>query len=538
LKKRQRSARHRKHAPAAQVVVLPYSMLLAPATRQAIGLSLQQSLVVIDEAHNLPEALRSLHSCRLTLSVINQAMDQLLAYTKRYQQRLANRNLYYLGRLGKILLSFRKHLTKPNKKLDGRMLTPGELLIALKLDNINLFKILRYLEHSRLAQKLLGFTTAATAAASAAASAAQQQKQPNAAKREDQGSEEFQSKHVSSMSIVQTFLEKLTTSGKEGKIVTDRPLSQVTEEQEFGSVQTKNRGNNKNWTNSTTTTTTTTPAQSGHTDQQQQQQQPALRYVLLQPAAFFDNVLQEAHALALVGGTLRPFVHVAAELMGEDKKEILQLAALADEAVATQQFPSSSSFMPSSSSTTTTSDLAPATTANTNNKQQQVSYSFVSPTFTAFSCDHVVSSSNVLLQCFSNGPSGQVLDFRNQSRSLPQVRDELGRTILRICQTVPSGVVVFLPSYAYEASLVSQWRQSGLWQQLRNVKNVHREPKSSQQVDATLSAYAKDASKKGGGALLLSVVGGKLSEGINFANELCRCVLVVRNYICLFCRCT
>jgi chromosome transmission fidelity protein 1 len=64
---------------------------------------------------------------------------------------------------------------------------------------------------------------------------------------------------------------------------------------------------------------------------------------------------------------------------------------------------------------------------------------------------------------------------------------------------------------------------------LRNIKKVYREPKSSQQVDATLSAYAKDASKKGGGALLLSVVGGKLSEGINFANELCRCVLVVSN---------
>jgi Rad3-related DNA helicase len=515
---------------AAQVVVLPYSMLLAPATRHAIGLSLQQALVVIDEAHNLPEALRSLHSCRLTLSVINQAMEQLLAYTKRYQQRLANRNLYYLGRLGKILLSFRKHLTKPNKKLDGRMLTPGELLIALKLDNINLFKILRYLEHSRLAQKLLGFTTAAAAAA---AVATQQQPQQPDAKREDQDSEEYQSKHVSSMSIVQTFLEKLTTSGKEGKIVTDRPdvspSSQVLQEQEYGSVQTKSRGINNKATTSTTSTAAVTIDQSRRT--KPQHQQPALRYVLLQPAAFFDNVLQEAHALALVGGTLRPFVHVAAELMGEDKREILQLAARADEAIATQQQSSSSSSLSSSSSaiSSTTSQLA-RPTAITKQNQQQVSYSFVSPTFTAFSCDHVVSSSNVLLQCFSNGPSGQALDFRHQSRSSPLVCDELGRTVLRICQTVPSGVVVFLPSYAYEASLVCQWRKSGLWQQLRDIKKVHREPKSSQQVDATLSAYAKDASKKGGGALLLSVVGGKLSEGINFANELCRCVLVVRKF--------
>ena len=38
---------------AAEVVVLPYSMLLSSCTRQAIGLSLQQSLVIVDEAHNL-----------------------------------------------------------------------------------------------------------------------------------------------------------------------------------------------------------------------------------------------------------------------------------------------------------------------------------------------------------------------------------------------------------------------------------------------------------------------------------------------------
>jgi Rad3-related DNA helicase len=58
---------------------------------------------------------------------------------------------------------------------------------------------------------------------------------------------------------------------------------------------------------------------------------PTLRYVLLQPAAHFDQILQEAHSVALVG-TLRPFAHMAAELLSSDKDEqLLKEAKDADE---------------------------------------------------------------------------------------------------------------------------------------------------------------------------------------------------------------
>ena len=304
----------------------------------------------------------------------------------------------------------------------------------LKLDNINLYKVMAYLKQSRLAQKLLGFT--------------------NASKALDAGAPAI-SKHVSALSIVETFLSKLTTTSSEGKMVTDWPKVGV---------------DGRSTTSS---------------------QEPTLRFVALHPAIHFRNVVEEARAVALVGGTLRPFNHVAAELLD-----------------------------PSYLVDATKADAA--SQAETSN----VSTTSCTRSLTTFTCDHVVPDSNVMLQCLAWGPSNNVkLDFRHQSRGDPAVLDELGLVLVQLAARVPAGMVVFLPSYSYEAQLVRRWKESGIWSKLNCQKRVHREPKQSSHVEATLEAYSSDANTCGG--LLLSVVGGKMSEGINFADNMARCVMVV-----------
>mmetsp|Transcript_10780 Transcript_10780/g.15882 ORF Transcript_10780/g.15882 Transcript_10780/m.15882 type:complete len:520 (+) Transcript_10780:1277-2836(+) len=409
-------------------------MLLSPYSRKSVGLSLEDSLVLVDEAHNLPEAIRALQSCRLTLPVVEASLEQLSAYTQRYINRLAGRNLYYLGQLRNCIKSFIRYL----KQEPGvsKMVSAGELLLELKLDNINLFKIISYLEHSRLPQKLLGFT--------------------NTRYSNDNDNDTGLSKHVSSLSIVQTFLTKLTCTAKEGKFVTD-------------------------WPKVTSDTRSTAD------------RHPTLRFVALHPATYFENVVNEARAVALVGGTLQPFGHIAAELLDH--------AFLAD---------------------ATKADALIRSSSNNN----EISTAYNSTSFTAFTCDHVVPSRNVLLECLSTGPSNNIeLDFRHRSRGTDAIIDELGRTLQHISMRVPAGMVVFLPSYSYEAQVVRRWKACGIWNTLNRQKRVHREPKRSIDVEATLDAYSKDANSSG--ALLLSVVGGKMSEGINFANDMARCVMVV-----------
>ena len=58
--------------PDAQLVLLPYSSLLHAGTRQALGVSLDRSVVVIDEAHNLIDTINEAHSVTLTARALSE----------------------------------------------------------------------------------------------------------------------------------------------------------------------------------------------------------------------------------------------------------------------------------------------------------------------------------------------------------------------------------------------------------------------------------------------------------------------------------
>lgn len=146
--------------------------------------------------------------------------------------------------------------------------------------------------------------------------------------------------------------------------------------------------------------------------------------------------------------------------------------------------------------------------------------------------DHVIEDGNILPLTLSEGPTGQVFDFRHGSRGSDKTIDELGRTVLNICCVVPDGVVLFLPSYSYEEVVSARWKATGILEKIDAKKKFLREPRGSGEVDAVLEEYAEHISANlppaGGGArgrtgsILVCVVGGKLSEGINFSDGLGR----------------
>lgn len=68
--------------------------------------------------------------------------------------------------------------------------------------------------------------------------------------------------------------------------------------------------------------------------------------------------------------------------------------------------------------------------------------------------------------------------------------DDLGRLIVNFSRAVPEGIVVFLPSYNYEAHIQRHWEASGVLAALAKHKRIFREPRGAGDTEALLKDYA------------------------------------------------
>ena len=147
----------------------------------------------------------------------------------------------------------------------------------------------------------------------------------------------------------------------------------------------------------------------------------------------------------------------------------------------------------------------------------------------AYSFGHIIDRANVSVQCLSKGPNGIEFDFTFKHRTSPRTITELGLVVERLCMTAPDGMIVFFASYDYLAFVVKEWKMrigtSSIFERISMLKATFTESKEAS-VDDLLRDYTRTIDT-GKGALMLAIVGGKLSEGINFSDKLGRVVICV-----------
>ncbi|RCI12699.1 hypothetical protein L249_0612 [Ophiocordyceps polyrhachis-furcata BCC 54312] len=390
--------------PAAEIVTLPYPLLLQKKAREALGIKLEGSVVIIDEAHNIMDAVSNVHAAELRFSELKRARSMLGVYVKRFGKRLKGENRISVGRLGRVIDGLTEWMERAKSlKEEAGTVTPSELSRHKGIDMLDMFGLIRYIQESRMAYKIEGYATHV-----------EEGKDPTR-----------KPSSTPALHSLVSFLAALTNTSDEGRFFY-RKTSDDT----------------------------------------------VVSYLLLSPTHAFSSIADSARAVILAGGTMSPF---------DDYRNHL--------------FP-----------TLATSKL------------------------TTLSCGHVVPAENLCVWTLEGTrPGAAPFDFSYQHRGNQALMTELGLAMVNLCSVVPDGVVVFFPSYGYLEEMVRAWQgQPRIWDRLRSRKYVFKETRGCS-GDDVLQQYSEAIlnGESTRGAVLLSVVGGKMSEGINFSDRLGRCVVMV-----------
>ncbi|KAM4055814.1 helicase [Hirsutella rhossiliensis] len=403
--------------PAAEIITLPYPLLLQKKARDALGIKLEGNVVIIDEAHNIMDAVASVHAAEVKLGELRRARGMLGVYVKRFGKRLKGENRVNVGRLGRVIDGLAEWMEGAKTlKEDRGIVAASDLTRPKGIDQINMYELIQFVQESKMAYKIESY-----------AAHVEGEKEPGACG--------VARPSTPVLHTLVSFLVALTNTSTEGRFFYEKVSGPPADVQ--------------------------------------------LSYLLLSPTHAFSSIVSSARAVLLAGGTMSPF---------DDYKKHL--------------FPS-----------------------------------LAETKLTTLSCDHVVPAENLCVWTLAGTrPSGTPFEFSFQRRGDKGLIAELGLTILNICAVVPDGVVVFFPSYGYLDEVVGTWQRApqqrkgqSIWERLQGRKSIFLEAKGGSS-DEVLEQYAEaieGGEGKANGAVLLSVVGGKMSEGINFSDRLGRCVVVV-----------
>ncbi|KAL2816830.1 helicase C-terminal domain-containing protein [Aspergillus cavernicola] len=393
-----------------EIVTLPYPLLLQRSAREALNLSVKNHVVVIDEAHNLMDAISNIHSVTITLSQLQTSIFQLTTYARKFKTRLKGKNRSYVAQIIRMVSSIADHLQSilNSKQPNEGSVLPSELMSGKGVDQINPYKLCRYLQESKLARKVDGYVDFSQ-------KQTEQQTKPRTT--------------VPVLFHIQSFLLPLMNLSAEGRL-----------------FYTKIQGDIQ------------------------------LNYMLLDPTNHFREVVEDARAVILAGGTMSPMSDYMNHLF---------------------------SYVP-------------------RNRLETFSYG------------HVIPPENLTAHTLARGVSGSEFDFTYDGRESEKMILDLGGTITSLCRVIPDGVVAFFPSYDYLSRVLNIWKRpiaggtnQTIYNQIENEKPILYESREMKTTTDELLHQYTNTIETGKGALLLSVVGGKLSEGINFSDKLGRGVLIV-----------
>lgn len=191
------------------------------------------------------DAISNIYSIVVTQSQVNRCRAQLLVYLQKFRNRLKGKNRVYITQVVRLLDSVSaclENIVVKSRAADGA-LDVGELLAGKGVDQINLYKLMRYLEESRLARKVEAYVTFT-----------EEQEQKSTPRRSPSS--------IPVLTHIQAFFQTLTNPAPEGRFFYEK-----CEDSEV-----------------------------------------SLKYMLLDPTHHFREIVENARAVILAGGTMSPVI--------------------------------------------------------------------------------------------------------------------------------------------------------------------------------------------------------------------------------------
>ncbi|CAI2371405.1 unnamed protein product [Moneuplotes crassus] len=139
---------------------------------------------------------------------------------------------------------------------------------------------------------------------------------------------------------------------------------------------------------------------------------------------------------------------------------------------------------------------------------------------------HVIKPKQVCMGVLPRGINGNEFTFTYTRRDDAKMLQDLGESISKIAQRCPDGMLIFFPSYFLMEKCSKIWNEYNCFSELEGQKKIYKEPKISAKFASVMNHYEADL-YNGKGAILMGVCRGKVSEGIDFSDRAARCVIII-----------
>ena len=416
----------------AQILCVPYNMIINKSMRDSQDIDLKNSILVFDEAHNLVDNVIQNYNHKITYLELIESNVKIKEYIAKYRNRLKAKNVYKLDQIACLFENFmdfiKSHRKLENKEKEYFDYKLQEVLLKLKVIDYDLFDLKNFIDSNQLSRKLNYFS-------------AYNKKPQNDVeiKIHQKNNENDEKSEVTSRTVtsIEKFLNLL--SDLLGASTLETKILIKIDKQKFSNSE----------------------------------------FVLMnfKIDSFFENIIEKSHAVLLTGGTMKPL------------GQLNQLLGNYAETTVFRSFPHVI-------------------------KDDQ------------FKCQIVKQLGNIKF------------NFSYENRGNKNMTREVLNCIQKLCKTVKDGVIIFLPSYSFlndqKNEVIVLFNNNQVDQNIfmSNKKvffdsNEQSAAKESKNLFDDYKLYMDKKDTNRNGAVLFSVMGGKLSEGINFKDHLARLVICI-----------